>query len=311
MSALRVARAYTRREKVLKFEGCYHGHVDNMLVKSGSGVVGLAESSSLGVGQDSVNNTIIGHLDDLEHTEKVFADLGDEIACVILEPLPANYGLLVQRKEFIEGVVALARKHGAVVLFDEVISGFRVGFSGMAGELGIEPDIVTYGKVIGGGFPVGAYGARKEIMSMVAPEGGVYQAGTLAANPVGMVAGLATLKKMEEVGLHKNLLSRTQDFVESLQSKIDKASLPWQVITYSSLFWLAPKTDEPIRSPRQFPKVIPENFRPLFKSMIQRGLYMAPNPYEVSFVSWAHTPEILSEASEIIFQSMKDLEAAH
>ncbi len=311
MTALRLARAHTGREKVLKFEGCYHGHVDNMLVKSGSGLAGMSESSSLGVESKIVSNTLIATLGDLNHVEDIFKEHGSEISCVIMEPIPANYGLLIQKEEFTKTVYDLAKKHGALVIFDEVISGLRVGFEGMAGRLNLIPDIVTYGKVIGGGFPVGAYAARKEIMAHMAPEGGVYQAGTLAANPIGMVAGLATLKKLEKHNIQAVLEQRTAEFAKNINNKINELGLNWQMIQYSSLFWLAPKTDKPITSPKDFPAGMADNFAKYFRSCLKRGMYQAPNAYEVGFMSWAHTDEVCAEAENIIIDSLKEASANH
>jgi glutamate-1-semialdehyde 2,1-aminomutase len=209
MSALRVARAATGRNRILKFEGCYHGHSDPLLVKAGSGLAGESASSSAGVSEQVAGDTLVASLDDEAGVQQIFAQHSDEIAAVILEPLPANYGLLIQRREFIESVVNTARQHGALVIFDEVISGFRVALGGMAELLGMQPDLVTYGKVIGGGFPVAAYGGRRDLMELVAPVGPVYQAGTLSANPVGMRAGLATLQKVEQTQVYAMLEQKT------------------------------------------------------------------------------------------------------
>jgi glutamate-1-semialdehyde 2,1-aminomutase len=205
MSALRVARAATNRHKILKFEGCYHGHVDSLLVKAGSGLAGLSASSSAGVSASVAAETLVAPLDDEEAVRAIFNEHGADIAAVILEPQPANYGLLIQRREFIAETLKLARDHGSLVIFDEVISGFRVALGGMVEVLELRPDLVCYGKVIGGGFPVGCYGGRRDLMELVAPSGPVYQAGTLSANPVGMRAGLATLQKIERVNAFEQL----------------------------------------------------------------------------------------------------------
>ncbi len=218
MSALRVARAATNRQKILKFEGCYHGHVDSLLVKAGSGLAGLSASSSAGVSAAVAAETLVAPLDDEEAVRAIFEQHGADIAAVILEPQPANYGLLIQRREFIAEIVKLAREHGSLVIFDEVISGFRVALGGMAEVLELRPDLVCYGKVIGGGFPVGCYGGRADLMALVAPSGPVYQAGTLSANPVGMRAGLATLQKIERVKAYAQLESKTARFCDGLKS---------------------------------------------------------------------------------------------
>src|SRR2546423_925437 len=247
MSALRVARAATGRDLILKFEGCYHGHSDALLVKAGSGLAGAAASSSAGVSANVASETLVAPLDDEDAVRKIFAGHGKDIAAVILEPLPANYGLLIQRREFIAETVKIAQEHGALLIFDEVISGFRVALGGMAEVLGMRPDLVTYGKVIGGGFPVACYGGRKDLMELVAPEGPVYQAGTLSANPVGMRAGLATLQKIERVDAFTQLEERTQRFCDGLNAKFVERGSPFQLTSMASLFLLHAKTDKIIR----------------------------------------------------------------
>ena len=219
MSALRVARAATGRSKILKFDGCYHGHADSMLVRAGSGLAEMASPDSAGVSKDVAAETIVVPLDDLKAVEAAFAAHGSEIAAVIVEPVPANNGLLLQREDFLAKLSAIARKAGALVIFDEVITGFRVAFGGMAERTGLKPDLVTYGKVIGGGFPVGAYGGRADLMDMVAPSGPVYQAGTLSANPVAMTAGLAMLKKL----LRDKPYAKLEQKTEVLAAALEKA----------------------------------------------------------------------------------------
>jgi len=300
MSALRVARAATKRQKILKFDGCYHGHVDSLLVKSGSGLAGEASSSSGGVSENVAHETLVIPLDDDEALEKVFSQRGFEIAALILEPLPANYGLLVQRKEFIQKAVQLARQHGTLIIFDEVISGFRVALGGMAEVLGIKPDLVCYGKVIGGGFPVGCYGGRQDLMDLVAPLGPVYQAGTLSANPVGMRAGLATLKKMKKINGWNVLNQRSKDFAENLQKKLDSTESQLQVEYYSSLFWIHQKTKKTIRKIEDIPSGQSEVFKKLFLPLLDSGIYLSPNAYEVGFLSMAHTNEDLNQTIEKI-----------
>lgn len=302
MSALRVARAATGREKILKFEGCYHGHVDSLLVHAGSGLAGVAASSSAGVSANVAANTLTIPLDDEKLLEEVFHREGSQIAAVILEPLPANYGLLIQRKEFLDKVSFLAKKSGALLIFDEVISGFRVALGGMAEILKIQPDLVTYGKVIGGGFPVGCYGGRKDLLNQVAPVGPVYQAGTLSANPVGMRAGLCTLQKMESIGGWGLLEQRGQFFENLLASALDAHNL--KMIRWGSLFWFHEKTTDRIRSIQQIPKTQKQMFKKMFLSCLDQGVYLAPQAYEVGFLSTAHTEEVLLESAEIIIQSL-------
>ncbi len=296
MSALRVSRAATGRNKILKFDGCYHGHLDSLLVKAGSGLAGLSSSDSAGIDSDLIQNTLVLPLDDEVLLEELFHREGNNISAVIIEPLPANFGLLVQRKEFLEKISHLCKKYGTLLIFDEVISGFRIGFQGMAGLLGIQPDLICYGKIIGGGFPVGAYAGKREYMNLVAPEGKVYQAGTLSANPFGMRAGLATLKKAFETNPYKTLEDSCNDFASSISTLLNESSdIVWAVQTFGSLFWLKPKTDHPIRSVNSIPQKHAEHYSLVFHSFLNAGIYLAPSGYEVGFISTAHTKDILEE----------------
>ncbi|MFZ3231530.1 MAG: glutamate-1-semialdehyde 2,1-aminomutase [Pseudobdellovibrio sp.] len=304
MSALRVARAATGRQKVLKFDGCYHGHVDSLLVKSGSGLAGEASSSSAGVSENVASETLVISLDDDLALEKIFQERGKEIAAVIIEPLPANYGLLVQRKEFIQKMVKLAKASGSLVIFDEVISGFRVALGGMAEVLEITPDLVCYGKVIGGGFPVGCYGGRKELLDLVAPMGPVYQAGTLSANPVGMRAGLVTLKKMKRLNGWNVLAEKGKKFSADLQNNFEACGSGLKVDHYGSLFWIRENTVETIRSINQIPANQGETFKKLFLKALDLGIYLAPNAYEVGFLSMAHSNTDLEETQQKLLQAI-------
>jgi glutamate-1-semialdehyde 2,1-aminomutase len=306
MSALRVARAATGRNHILKFEGCYHGHSDSLLVKAGSGLAGASASSSAGVSANVAGETLVAALDDEAAVSTIFAEQGKDIAAVILEPLPANYGLLIQRREFIEATVRIAREHGALVIFDEVISGFRVALGGMAEMLGIRPDLVTYGKVIGGGFPVACYGGRKDLMELVAPVGPVYQAGTLSANPVGMRAGLATLQKIERVGAYAQLEERTGRFVDGLNSELRQRGLPFEFTRTASIFWLHARTNGPIRRIDQIPEDHASAFARVFHSALARGVYLAPSGFEVGFLSLAHSDDLLERAREVILAAVEE-----
>ncbi len=272
MSALRVARAATNRSKILKFEGCYHGHVDSLLVQAGSGLAGESAASSAGVAPEVAAHTLVCPLNDLEALEAVFNANKDSIAALIIEPLPANYGLLIQTPDFLKEVARLAKQHGTLLIFDEVISGFRTGLEGMVGETGITPDLVCYGKIIGGGFPVGCYSGRKDLMDHVAPLGKVYQAGTLSANPVGMRAGLVSLKKMKEENVWSTINSRTKTFSAKLQSNFDRSKLDLEIISHSSLFWIHQKSKEPIRKVSQLPKNQSELFKGLFLRALDKGI---------------------------------------
>lgn len=305
MSALRVARAVTGKEKILKFEGCYHGHVDSLLVKAGSGLAGIAASSSAGISEQVASNTIVCPLDDDKLLEEVFQTHGKALAAVIIEPLPANYGLLIQRKDFLQKVADLAKKNNVLLIFDEVISGFRMALGGMAEILQITPDLVTYGKVIGGGFPVGCYGGKKEYMDLVAPMGPVYQAGTLSANPVGMRAGLRTLQKMQRENGWKVLEEKGQRFEKALAPGFSEKNI--QFVRYGSLFWFHQKTTQPIRRLEQIPAGLKETFSKIFLSALDQGLYLAPNAYEVGFLSLAHTDAVLDESVRILTTALKGL----
>ena len=304
MSALRVARAATGRNQILKFEGCYHGHSDSLLVKAGSGLAGVAASSSAGVSANVAGETLVAPLDDEEAVRKIFAEHSKDIAAVILEPLPANYGLLIQRREFIEATVQIAREHGALVIFDEVISGFRVALGGMAEVLGMRPDLVTYGKVIGGGFPVACYGGRKDLMELVAPVGPVYQAGTLSANPVGMRAGLATLQKIERVSAYAQLEQKTARFCDELNAGLEERSLPFRLTRTASIFWLHAQTNDVIRRIDQIPAEHSTDFAKVFHGALTRGVYLAPSGFEVGFLSLAHDDELLEKASQAILAAI-------
>jgi glutamate-1-semialdehyde 2,1-aminomutase len=298
MSALRVARAATGRNKILKFEGCYHGHVDALLVKAGSGLAGEASSDSAGVLGSQTQDTVIAPLDDENSFNEIFERHHDSIGAVIIEPLPANYGLLIQRKEFLHHVSEVARKYGALLIFDEVISGFRVAFGGMAEMLGIKPDLVTYGKIIGGGFPAGAYGGRSDLMDLVAPAGPVYQAGTLSANPISMSAGLATLKKIERVEIYPLLKKRTEDFCWKLHKLFMQYELPFSVLSQGSIFWIHATPEKPIRNLNAIPAVHKESFKKLFHVLLDQKIYLAPSGFEVSFLSLSHTEDCLALALE-------------
>lgn len=293
MSALRVARAATNRSLILKFEGCYHGHVDSLLVQAGSGLAGASASSSAGLSLEATQNTLVVGLDDIEAVQKVFETHGKNIAAVIFEPLPANYGLLVQRKGFWHQVTEIAHAAGSLVIFDEVISGFRVSLGGMAEQLGIRPDLVTYGKILGGGFPVGCYGGRKDLMDLVAPNGPVYQAGTLSANPVGMKAGLCTLQKMERDNGWAKLEQIGAQFESKIVPILSKYNM--EMVRQGSLFWFLMKTPEPVRKVSQIPATQKDFFKRFFNQCLAQGVYLAPHAYEVGFLSLAHTPEVIDQ----------------
>ena len=296
MSGIRLARGYTGKNKVIKFDGCYHGHVDSLLVKAGSGLATFGESSSAGVPNKVAEDTIVIPLNDIEALEACFAKHKDDLACAIIEPIPANNGLLLQEKSYLLRLRELCTEHGVLLFFDEVISGFRVAFSGAAEYYGIAPDVVSYGKIIGGGLPVGAYGAKKEIMAKVSPDGPVYQAGTLSGNPVAMSAGIAQLTICSQPGFYEEQAARTQAMVEPINAHAKAKGYPFEIYTVGSIFWLAFNSKTAIRRADQIDSDMTP-FKMLHKALLERGVYLGPSGYEVGFVSLAHTPEILEEAT--------------
>ena len=299
MSALRLARGVTGKSKIIKFEGCYHGHVDSLLVKAGSGLVTFGESTSAGVPPSFAAETIVVPLNNREALEQALATYADEVAAVIIEPVPANNGLLLQDADFLKFVREKSTEYGCLLIFDEVISGFRVGFTGAAGHYGIQPDILTYGKIIGGGMPVGMYAASNEIMGHVAPEGPVYQAGTLSANPVAMSAGYAALSQLAEPGFYDELASRTTRFIGWIQDYADERGYELSIPHIHSIFWMC-FSREQIRRADQIDPASMHKFKVLHHELLQRGVYLGPSGYEVGFVSAAHTMDDLREAADHI-----------
>lgn len=286
MTALRMARASTGRSRLLKFDGCYHGHADSMLIRAGSGLAAQAEPDSAGIPPGVGADTLVVPLDDIGAMERIFATQGSQIAATIIEPLPANHGLLPQRPEFLQRLRELCTRHGALLIFDEVITGFRVAFGGYAELSGLVPDLVTYGKIIGGGFPVGAVGGPRDLMQMLAPTGPVYQAGTLSGNPVAMAAGLATLHELADGHAYAAL--------ESLGARLERAvrRAGLHVQRAGSIFWLYPGTpgtpDGMIRAPSQIDRGTLAAFPALFHHALEAGVYLAPSAYEAGFLSTAH-----------------------
>ncbi len=294
MTAIRITRGFTGKNKIIKFNGCYHGHIDAMLIKAGSGLAGTAEASSSGVTHHVAEDTLICDLGNLEQVKEVFAAHKGEIAGIFVEPLPANNGLIPQTKEFLQGLRDICTANDALLVFDEVISGFRVGFQGMAKDVNITPDIVTYGKIIGGGFPVGAIAGKREIMHSLAPIGSVYQAGTLSANPVAMVAGLVNLQQLDEA-FYKKLETYSNNMVNMFSEWLAGNGYgDYSVKQYKSLFWLVP-TKADIENIDQIPANLTERFLPLFETLLNKGIYLSPNAYEVGFGSIAHDEAVQEE----------------
>lgn len=295
MSALRMARGYTGKNKVIKFEGCYHGHSDSLLVKAGSGLVTLGSSSSAGVPESFANETLVLPLNDVDALKKCIAEHKADIACAIIEPIPANNGLLLQEQTFLLALRELCTEHGILLFFDEVISGFRVAFAGAAEYYGITPDIVTYGKIIGGGLPVGAYGARAEIMATISPDGPVYQAGTLSGNPVAMAAGIAQLTECAKPGFYEEQEERTLFFVDAINAHAKQHNYNFELVTIGSIFWLSFDGKKRIHASEE---INPDmtGFKNIHRELLKRGVYLGPSGYEVGFISAAHSKEVLMEA---------------
>ncbi len=304
MSAIRLARGFTKRDKIVKFEGCYHGHVDSLLVKAGSGLVTFGETSSAGIPASVANDTLVIPLNDKAAVEQVFEQYKDQIACVIIEPIPANNGLLLQEKEFLTFLRATCTENQTLLLFDEVISGFRISFEGAAGFYEIQPDIITYGKIIGGGLPVGAYGSREEIMNYISPLGPVYQAGTLSGNPVAMAAGIAQLTELSRSNFYKDLNSKTEEFVEAIQRFATAKGYQFKVFSIGSIFWFAFTNLEKIQSATDINADSMEKFKVMHRELLNRGIYLGPSGYEVGFVSAAHSKIDLEKAKRAIFESL-------
>lgn len=309
MSAIRVARGATGRDIIVKFSGCYHGHADHLLVAAGSGLVTFGQPSSAGVPEAFASLTRVLPLDDDQKLEALFASEGDRIAAVIIEPLPANNGLLVQRREFLNRLRELTERHGALLVFDEVISGFRVARGGCAELYGITPDLATFGKIIGGGMPVGAFGGRRDIMKNLAPEGSVYQAGTLSGNPVAMAAGVATLKVLEREQGWTRLEKLGGRLEELLTLVLERAPVPARLVRQGSLFWMSLQDGEAPRSAEAIEGGAANIYAELFNNLLDSGVYLAPSAYEVGFVSLAHSEEDLELFADRLQQAFALIEA--
>ena len=291
MSALRLARGVTGKSKIVKFEGCYHGHVDSLLVKAGSGLVTFGESTSAGVPVSFANETIVLPLNDEEAVKSCLEKLHKEIAAIIIEPIPANNGLLLQSHKFLVHLREMCTQYNVLLIFDEVISGFRVGFEGAAGLYKIKPDIITFGKIIGGGMPVGAYAASNEIMNHVSPLGSVYQAGTLSGNPVAMAAGIAQLKECLKENFYHDLQRKTDMLVDGIKKNIEEKGYEITIYNIGSIFWFAFSDMTHLTRADQINAGKMTLFAKVYHYLLENGIYFGPSGYEVGFVSAAHTEE--------------------
>ena len=293
MSAIRLARGFTGRDTIVKFEGCYHGHSDSLLVKAGSGALTFGVPSSPGVPADLAKHTMNLPFNDLTAATKFFEKQGDSIACVIIEPITGNMNMILPQPGYLEGLRALCDQYGVVLIFDEVMTGFRVAMGGAQALTGIRPDLTSLGKIIGGGMPVGAFGGRQDIMDMLAPLGPVYQAGTLSGNPVAMAAGIATLSELSQPGFYDALNAATERFVSGMVSAASDAGVSMQGVSRGGMFGLF-FADQPVNSFAEVTACDEEVFKRFFHLMLDRGIYLAPSMYEAGFVSSKHSESVIS-----------------
>lgn len=308
MSAIRLARAFTNRDTIVKFEGCYHGHSDSLLIKAGSGALTMGVPSSPGVPKVLAEHTVTLNYNDSAQVRDYFTKHGQEVACIIVEPVAGNMNCVPPVAGFLETLRAVCDESGAVLIFDEVMSGFRASPTGAQGHYNIKPDLTTLGKVIGGGMPVGAFGGRRDIMQMVAPSGPVYQAGTLSGNPVAMAAGLKTLSLLKAPGFYENLFRRTQNLMEGLQREADAAGIPFTTNHVGSMFGFFFTEEKSITNFTQVMACNIPRFNQFFHGMLERGFYFAPASYEAGFMSAAHTDEDIAAtiaAARDVFKTLK------
>ena len=307
MSAIRVARGYTGKNKIIKFAGCYHGHSDAMLVSAGSGVMTSGVPDSAGVPKGCTEDTMLAAYNDLGSVETLFQQADGQVAAVIVEAVGANMGVVPPREGFLQGLRALCDQYHALLIFDEVITGFRLAFGGAAQYFGVTPDLVTYGKIIGAGMPVGAYGGRKEIMDLISPCGPVYQAGTLSGNPVAMAAGFTQLKYLyEHQEIYKDLAAKGEKLYGGLKKIVEEKGLPYQVNYDSSLASIF-FTDQEVKDYVSAKTSNLDLFAKYFKGMLKRGIHLAPSQFEAMFLSTAHTDEVIDETLEAMRGALGDL----
>jgi len=306
MSAIRLARGYTGRDKVIKFDGCYHGHSDSLLVAAGSGVATFGIPGSPGIPKDIAKNTISLPYNNTEKVKEVFEQIGNEIAAVIVEPVAGNMGVVLPKEGFLEGLRDITKRYGALLIFDEVITGFRVSSGGAQKLFNIDPDITCLGKIIGGGLPVGAYGGKREIMSHISPEGEIYQAGTLSGNPIAMAAGIATLNILRDERIYDELEKKSKNLFEGIKEKAEEKGVSIRINrigSMGSIFFTEHDVydfDTVMRSDK-------EKFKRFYREMLSKGVYLAPSPFEAIFVSYAHTDEAIEytiDAAEKAFENL-------
>jgi glutamate-1-semialdehyde 2,1-aminomutase len=304
MSAIRLARGFTKRNKIVKFDGCYHGHADALLVAAGSGVMTLGIPGSPGVPETVVQDTIQARFNDIDQFREIVETQGNDIACVIVEPIAGNMGVVPPKPGFLEGLRELTARHGIVLIFDEVITGFRVAYGGAQQLYNVQPDLTTLGKIIGGGFPVGAYGGRRDIMEHIAPAGPVYQAGTLSGNPVAMTAGIAVLKVLKNKAIYEELEKKAQQLSDGLAEAAKKANVSVtsnRVGSMMTMFF----TDQAVTDYDSAKTADTQRYAQFFRAMLQRGIYFAPSQFEAAFVSTAHSDEDIRQTVAAAEEAMR------
>jgi glutamate-1-semialdehyde 2,1-aminomutase len=307
MSAIRLARGHTGRDKIVKFEGCYHGHSDSLLIKAGSGALTLGVPSSPGVPGELAAHTITLSYNDIDAVNEVFDSIGNDIACVIVEPIAGNMNMVPPEPGFLEALREACSQHGTVLIFDEVMTGFRVAKGGAQALFGIKPDLTTLGKIVGGGMPAAAFGGRADIMADISPDGPVYQAGTLSGNPVAMAAGLVTLELIDQPGFYDQLTERTHQLVSGLAGAAADAGIPLSVECAGGMFGCVFTDQGPVRSFAQVAAADVERFKRFFHGMLDAGVYLAPSAFEAGFVSAAHGEDEIQQtiaAAGTVFESL-------
>jgi glutamate-1-semialdehyde 2,1-aminomutase len=296
MSAIRLARGYTGRDKIVKFEGCYHGHADSLLVKAGSGALTMGEPNSPGVPKALAKETITLTYNDIDSVKQAFSEIGKEIACIIVEPVAGNMNCIPPAEGFLQGLRDICDEYGSVLIFDEVMTGFRVALGGAQALYNIKPDLTTLGKVIGGGMPVGAFGGKREIMQCIAPLGAVYQAGTLSGNPIAMIAGLTMLEQVSAPGFYDNLAQLAQRFMQGLEAEANKAGIALSTNQVGGMFGVFFSAEKNIHSFAQVTQCDIAAFKQFYHLMLDEGIYLAPSAYEAGFVSSKHTEALIDES---------------
>ncbi len=298
MSAIRLARGHTGRDKIIKFEGCYHGHSDSLLIKAGSGALTLGVPSSPGVPAALAEHTVTLPFNDEQAVARAFDELGADIACVIVEPIAGNMNMVPPEDGFLAAIARHCQEHGALLIFDEVMTGFRVAIGGAQALYNIKPDLTTLGKIVGGGMPAAAFGGRADVMASLAPDGPVYQAGTLSGNPLAMAAGLATLRELDRDGFYESLSAQTRRLIEGLSAAAAEAGIPLACESVGGMFGVVFTDGGPVRSYAQVARADVDRFTAFFHAMLQRGVYFAPSAFEAGFVSAAHTDEHIDTTLE-------------